>query len=115
VSRRRLAHVAAPVVFLAGVTAAVLLVRAGLEGSHSPASTLGGTVVHQTTSTGAGGTSSGRTKTTGTAGARYYTVQKGDTFGAIASHEHTTIAELETLNPGVSPTALQVGERIRVH
>jgi LysM repeat protein len=109
VSRRRLAHVAAPAVFLLGVTVAVLLVRSGLEG-HPAQTTTGGPAAHSTTTstTGGGGT------TTASTAARYYTVQKGDTFGSIAAKESTTVAALETLNPGVNPTALQVGQRIRV-
>jgi LysM repeat protein len=109
VSRRQLAHVAAPVVFLLGVTVAVLLVRSGLEGHPAQTSTTG-PAAHSTTTgtTGAGPT------TTATAAARYYTVQKGDTFGSIAAKENTTITDLEALNPDVNPTTLQVGQRIRV-
>ena len=40
--------------------------------------------------------------------------QRGDTFGSIAAKVGTTISALETLNPGVSSTALQVGQKIRV-
>jgi LysM repeat protein len=108
VRRRRLAHVAAPAVFLLGVTVAVLLVRSGLEGSSPAPTTTGGPPAHSSTATTRGGTSTGKPAP------RYYTVQKGDTFGAIAAREHTTVAALEALNPGVSPTTLQVGERIRV-
>jgi LysM repeat protein len=110
VSRRRLAHVAAPALFLLGVTAAVLLVRAGLEGGNHAQTTTLGRPAHSSTATG---TAAGATST-GTTAARYYTVQKGDTLGAIAAREHTSVATLESLNPGVNPTALQVGERIRV-
>jgi LysM repeat protein len=41
-------------------------------------------------------------------------VQTGDTFGAIAARNGTSVSELERLNPGVSSNALQVGQRIRV-
>jgi len=60
-----------------------------------------------------------KTKTTRTHGhkrrrLRTYTVQSGDTLGSIAAKTGTTVAKLEQLNPGVDPTALRVGEKIRV-
>ena len=109
-TRRRLAHVAAPAVFLLGVTVAVLLVRSGLEGGKPAPNTILGPPAHSSTATG---TVTGKTSGSHTA-ARYYRVQKGDTLGAIAAREHTTVSDLLALNPGVNPTALQVGERIRV-
>jgi N-acetylmuramoyl-L-alanine amidase len=45
---------------------------------------------------------------------RTYTIQSGDTLGSIASKIGTTIARLEQLNPGIDPTALHVGQTIRV-
>jgi len=45
---------------------------------------------------------------------RAYTVQSGDTLESIAAKTGTTVARLEQLNPGVDPTALRVGEKIRV-
>jgi LysM repeat protein len=111
VSRRQLAHVAAPAVFLLGVTVAVLLVRSGLEG-HPAQTITTGTAAHSTT--GTAGTTTGGQTTTSTAAARYYTVEKGDTYGSIAAKENTTVADLEALNPDVNPTTLQVGQRIRV-
>ena len=111
-SRRQLAHVAAPAVFLLGVTVAVLLVRSGLEGHPAQATTTTGPAAHSTT--GATGTTDGGQTTTATAAATYYTVQKGDTYGSIAAKENTTVADLEALNPDVNPTTLQVGQRIRV-
>jgi LysM repeat protein len=112
VSRRQLAHVVAPAVFLLGVTVAVLLVRSGLEG-HSAQTTTTGPAAHSTT-TGTTGTTTGSQATTATAAATYYTVQKGDTFGSIAAKENTTVTDLEALNPDVNPTTLQVGQKIRV-
>jgi len=41
-------------------------------------------------------------------------VQTGDTLSAIAARRGTTVAALEALNPGVDPSALQVGQTIRV-
>ena len=45
---------------------------------------------------------------------RFYVVQRGDSFSAIAAKTRTSVARLERLNPNVVPTALRVGERIRV-
>ena len=52
--------------------------------------------------------------TTTAAGAQYYVVQSGDTFGSIAAHYGTTVSAIEALNAGVSPNALSVGQKIRV-
>jgi LysM repeat protein len=106
----------APGAFLLAVTIAVLLIRAGLSGNGTPATTLGPVATHPattraTTTSAAAATSTGATTTTA---AVYYTVQSGDTFGSIASKSGTTVAQIEQLNPGVSSNALHVGQKIRV-
>jgi LysM repeat protein len=108
-SRRRAAHVAAPFLFLAAVTIAVLLIRAGLEsGSTGPQAT---TTVPTQTTTAHTTTAKKESKP----GARqYYTVQTGDTYGSISAKTGVSIADLERLNPGVSSNSLQVGQRLRV-
>jgi LysM repeat protein len=45
---------------------------------------------------------------------RFYTIESGDTYGSIAARFGTTVAVLESLNPGVDEHALTVGQRIRV-
>ena len=45
---------------------------------------------------------------------RTYVVQRGDSFSIIAEKTHTSVALLEQLNPGVSTTALRVGQQIKV-
>jgi hypothetical protein len=47
--------------------------------------------------------------------ASYVIVQRGDSFSAISSRTHVPVSTLERLNPRVSPTALHVGQQIRVH
>jgi LysM repeat protein len=41
-------------------------------------------------------------------------VESGETLGTIADEFDTTVESLVELNPGVDPTALTVGQRIRV-
>jgi len=108
-SRRRAAHVAAPFLFLAAVTLAVLLIRAGLESGSSG----------QTTTTTAVPTQTARPQTTTTrrprpGAGRFYTVQTGDSFSSISAKTGVSIADLERLNPGVSSNALHVGQKLRV-
>jgi LysM repeat protein len=104
VGRTTVARYGAPLAFLAAVTIAVLLVRAGLDEGRSPAETpLAPTVIAPAPST----------ETTKTA-RRYYRIRSGDTLAAIAPRFGLTEAELLALNPGIEPTALRVGQRIRV-
>ena len=95
---------AAPAAFLAVVTIGVLVVRAGFESGKHP-TTPTATLTAKTT-TGA--------KAHGHRRVHTYTVQSGDTLGSIAAKTHTTVARIEQLNPGVDPTALRIGERVRV-
>jgi LysM repeat protein len=116
-TRAELARYAAPVAFLLGVTIAVLLVRAGLEHEAARAPlrppTAIGTVVRGTTAAAKpDAATSSRPATTGPA--QYVTVQSGDSFYAIASRTGTSVSALEALNPGVSSTALHVGQKLRV-
>lgn len=44
----------------------------------------------------------------------YYTIRKGDTLGAIAQRNHTTVKKLCQLNHLTPTTVLQIGKRIRI-
>jgi LysM repeat protein len=103
--RSRVTRFAAPAAFLAAITIGALVVRAGFEHGKHPATTLTTTV-----------TSKKKTHRHAHGGhhARTYTVQSGDTLASIATNMGTTVARLEALNPGINPTALRVGEKIRV-
>jgi LysM repeat protein len=106
VNRRQAARLAAPVAFLAAVTIGALVVRAGLQhGKHHAGSPVT-TVTTSKTKTTSRHTKKPRVQT--------YTVQSGDTFGSIAARIGTSVATLERLNPGVDPTTLRVGQKIRV-
>jgi LysM repeat protein len=101
VDRRRVARVAAPLVFLAAVTVAVLLVRAGLDETSTRSEPTAPTATAPTT-------------TTPVPARRFYRIRAGDTLAAIAPRFGLTEAELVALNPGIEPTALRIGQRIRV-
>ena len=112
-SRANLARFGAPAAFLAGVTVAVLLIRAGLGASDGPATTPATTV--PTESRPATTRTTGReTTATTTAQQRFYTVEAGDTYGSIAAEFDTTVDSLRELNPDVDETQLTIGQRIRV-
>lgn len=103
-NRKNAARVAAPVAFLAAVTIGAVVVRAGFEHGKHHANTPTTTVTTKTT----------RKHSHKRRQLRTYIVQSGDTFASIAAKEGTTVARLEHLNPGVDPTTLRVGEKIRV-
>ena len=122
--RQELTRYGAPAAFLAAVTIAVLLIKAGLNGGSGPATTVGllpttaaTTTTPPTTTklvlTAPSSTTTTTTETT-TPGAEYYVVQSGDTLGSIAQKYSTTVNGLTTLNPGIDPTAMHIGQRIRV-
>lgn len=104
--RSRYTRWAAPIAFLAAVTILALVVRAGLEdGKHHHAKT-STTVTSKRKKSHGHGHKAQRKQT--------YTVVSGDTLAGIAAKEGTTVARLEQLNPGINPTALHVGQSIRV-
>jgi LysM repeat protein len=122
--RKELARYGAPAAFLAAVTIAVILIKSGLSGGSG--STTTGGLFPTTTRTAATtatttklvltapqATAATTTETT-TPGAEYYAVQSGDTLGSIAQKYGTTVDELMTLNPGIDPTALDIGQKLRV-
>jgi LysM repeat protein len=95
----------APVAFLLAVTVAVLLVRAGLRSDAAPPTTTVATTPTPPTTTAAGTTPVRR---------RFYRLRAGETLSDVAIQFDTTVDELVALNPGIEPTNLLVGQRIRV-
>jgi LysM repeat protein len=95
---------AAPAASLLAVTAAVLAVHYGIQrrAAPAPAPAVTQTVPRRP-----------RVKRTA-ALTRIYVVQRGDSFSTIAERTHTSVAALERLNPDASPTALRVGQRLKV-
>jgi LysM repeat protein len=41
-------------------------------------------------------------------------IKSGDTLGSVAAKYNTTVEKVMALNPGVDPTSLHIGQRIRV-
>jgi LysM repeat protein len=113
--RRELTRFAAPAAFLAAATIAVLLIKAGLDnddaGPAAVPTTTAATTTQPTTTKLVLTTTSSATLPPG---AQYYTIESGDTLGAIAEKYDTTVEALLTLNPDVDPNALHPGDRIRV-
>jgi LysM repeat protein len=122
--REQLTRYGAPAAFLAAVTIAAILVKAGLNGSSSTTAAITSSSTARTTTAATtttklvltappGSTTTTTTETT-TPGAEYYVVVSGDTLGSIAQKYNTTVDELTTLNLGIDPTALTVGQKIRI-
>jgi LysM repeat protein len=108
---RRRGHwtsLAAPAVFLLGVTIAVLLIRSALADrtNEGPA--------RETRPAATAPATTGSTTPRPRARPRYSIVRAGDTFSTIATRAGITVADLERLNPGVKSTSLFIGQRIRV-
>jgi LysM repeat protein len=114
--RQELVRVAAPVCFLLVATIAVLLIRSGLHHDASapktttvakkPHPSRTRTIVPIAASTG--------TQATAPPAGRTYTVASGDTLGSIAAKQGTTVDKLLGANPGIDPTSLQIGDKIRL-
>jgi LysM repeat protein len=114
--RREVTRYGAPAAFLAAVTIAVLLVKAGLNSGDTGTTT--SSVRRATVPTATARTTTQlvltTTTPTSTTAAAYYEVQSGDTLGSIAVKYGTTVDQLLSLNPGIDPATLRVGQRIRV-
>jgi LysM repeat protein len=106
VNGRRFTRFAAPVAFLAAITIGALVVRSGFQHGKHHANTPITTVTSKTKKSHPHSRKRHR--------ARTYTVQSGDTLESIARKTGTTVARLEQLNPDVDPTALHLGQKIRV-
>jgi LysM repeat protein len=108
VNRLWATRLAAPAAFLLGITVAILLVRAGLDGEEPT------TTVAQTPAPTTMQSTTARTRTATQAEPVFVEVESGDTLDQIALENDTTVEALLTLNQGLDPNALQVGQRVRV-
>ena len=112
-NRRAMLRLAAPAAFLAGLTIAVLLIRAGMQhGGTGPATrTLPPPPPRKTVATS---TTKPAKKQPPPTAQRFYTVVAGDTFGTISSKTGLSVARIQQLNPNVQSTALYIGQKIRI-
>ncbi len=106
-----LARVAAPAALLLAATVAILLVRDGLHADDEPEPPA---AVRTTTAATTTTTRTAATTTRPQPAARYHVIEPGDTLLVISERFDTTVTALLRLNPGVDPTNLVVGRRIRV-
>jgi LysM repeat protein len=103
---------AAPAAFLLAATAAIVLVRSGIDAGDD-AGTRSRSVPVITRKHVATTTTKRHTTTTASSQA-FWTVQAGDTFGVISTKTGVPVATIERLNPNVSSTSLFIGEKIRL-
>ena len=96
----------APLAFLLAATIAVLLVRSGLRSDAAATTTSLSTVTVRTTPTTPTSVPPRRR--------RFYRLRPGETLSDVALRFNTTVAQLLVLNPGIQPTNLTVGQRVRV-
>jgi len=102
--RKEAKRYGAPAAFLLAATIAVLLVRSGLRTDASPVTTAG-TTTTVTTATTAPVPPRRR---------RFYRLRAGETLSDVAIRFDTSVERLLALNPGIEPTNLVVGQRIRI-
>jgi len=101
--RRSWRPLAAPAAFLAAATLAVLGVRALLSDPHHPARS------HPAPKPAAA-----QRHAATNAPRRTYVIRAGDTLEAVAARTGVPVHELRKLNPNLQPTALFIGQRIRL-
>jgi len=90
-----LSRYAWPAAFLGAVTLALFAARTWLQSPPKPAPTPRRAVHHEAT-------------------VRYYRVRAGDTLAAVAGRTGISARRLKKLNPKLNPTALFLGQRIRL-
>jgi LysM repeat protein len=88
-----------PIALLAVIIATALVIRSGLQKHDSAAA--------PPTATVAVSRHHGPHK-------KFYVVRAGDTLSAISVRTGVPIATLKALNPAVDPSALQLGQRLRL-
>ena len=104
-----------PLRYLAPVALAAIALATYLVVQHNVGSGSGGSSAVSTTT---GGHTSQTSKTSGTrhgaSKSKFYRVRSGDSLSVISARTGVSLPTLETLNPGVSSSNLQVGQRLRL-
>ena len=105
------ARFAVPAAFLLAVTVVVLLVRSALDTGETQSKPGRATPSAPAPVVTVGAT----TPSPPEPGVRrFYVIASGDTLESIAARLGTTVDALLGLNPGVEPTALTPGQRLRI-
>ena len=102
--RRIFMRYVGPIALLVAATLMVLLVRRALETTETPTSAVKVKAVAQPR----------HPPPARPVRKRLYVIRSGDTLGAVAARYGTTVARLLALNPGLEPTALRIGRKIRI-
>jgi LysM repeat protein len=102
--RKEAKRYGAPAAFLLAATIAVLLVRSGLRTDAAPVTTA------RTTTT----VSTPMSTPVPPRRRRFYRLRAGETLSDVAIRFDTSVERLLALNPGIEPTNLVVGQRIRI-
>jgi LysM repeat protein len=116
-TRRSPARFLAPLALIAVVIAFLAIVTSsggGGAGSATSDSATTPTAKTTTTRTTKKAPSKSRTTTTPQGSAKTYTVEVGDTLGAIAEKTGVPLQRIEELNPNVDPHAMTAGQEIRL-
>src|SRR3954453_16656581 len=113
-TRRSPARFLAPLGLIVVIVAFLAIVSSGGSGDSA------------STGTSSSSTSAAKTASTTTAAKakavakkksavkRYYTIQTGDTLGAIATKTGIPLETIQSLNPDVDPHAMTTGQKIRL-
>ena len=109
--QQALARFAAPAGLLLAATIAVLLLRPALHGDEGAAQQAAARPpAHRAVAPPAPRPA----RRAAAENREFYEIRAGDTLGSVASRYETSVEALGELNPGIDPTGLQVGQRIRV-
>ena len=102
-------RILAPLAFFLAATILILLISSALD--HKKTDTQP-TVANTATTPAGNPTSTGNF--TPKAKRKFYVIKEGDTLESIAAKKNTTLDDLLTLNPGIDPTTLTPGQKIRI-
>jgi LysM repeat protein len=100
----KIARFVAPIALVAVAVGVYLIVHAGLAPHHKTLSSQSSSAILGTR------TATRRHRP----GPKFYVVKEGDTLSGISERTHVSILKLTTLNPNISPNALQTGQRLRL-
>jgi LysM repeat protein len=101
------ARILAPVALVAAAIALFIVVGSGSDASDEKSA-------HPSPTATAAAKSRTKPKATATPGGRTYTVKPGDTPSGIAAAEGVEVDALLEANPDIDPSALTVGEKIKL-